>query len=215
MINFLQKRMHTLTNDFKGSISWVLDAFLSKASGLLSTTICYLSAWMWGVSLNKKVKFLGVAEFKKYPCSRIFISSGTTFRSNLRANFFGLNHACCISTHSKAAEIVIGENCGFSGTSISAYQSVKIGEHVLCGANTVVTDFDWHPVRSKTLMASAPVVLEDNVWLGANCVVLKGVCIGENTIVGANSVVTRSLPANVLAAGNPAQVIRSLPEKKD
>ena len=60
--------------------------------------------------------------------------------------------------------------------------------------------------------ATAPVVLEQNVWLGEGVRVLKGVTIGENTVVGAGSVVSRSLPANVIAAGNPARMIKPLPE---
>jgi acetyltransferase-like isoleucine patch superfamily enzyme len=122
----------------------------------------------------------------------------------------GVNRPCGISTYSKSAQIIIGNNCGFSGTILGAANSIALGEHVLCGANVLITDFDWHENRVTGIMDSSPVLIEDNVWLGANCIVLKGVHIGKNTVVGANAVVTSSLPANVIAAGNPARVIRAL-----
>ena len=139
------------------------------------------------------------------------IGSKCRFRSAFRSNFIGMNRPCGISTHSKEALIRIGDSCGFSATSIGAHQSIVIGNYVFCGANTVITDFDWHVNRKflqKEAMESAPVTIEDNVWLGMNCVVLKGVHIGANTILGANSVVTHSLPENIIAAGCPARVIK-------
>jgi len=105
--------------------------------------------------------------------------------------------------------IEIGDNCGFSGTVIGASAHIKIGNNVKCGANTLITDFDWHPedVRSGT---PKPINIGDNVWLGLNVVVLKGVTIGDNTLVGANSLVLNDLPANAIAAGNPCKVIKEI-----
>ena len=80
--------------------------------------------------------------------------------------------------------------------------------------HTSINDADWHDLQHRIFAPglTAPVVLESNVWLGEGARVLKGVTIGENTVVGAGSVVSRSLPANVIAAGNPARVIKPLPE---
>ena len=80
--------------------------------------------------------------------------------------------------------------------------------------HTSINDADWHDVQHRIFApgSTAPVVLEQNVWLGEGTRVLKGVTIGENTVVGAGSVVSRSLPANVIAAGNPARMIKPLPE---
>jgi len=71
-----------------------------------------------------------------------------------------------------------------------------------------------HPLDARTrrsgLEAAQPVTVGDNVWLGGSCVICPGVSIGDNTVVGAGSIVVRDLPANVLAVGNPCTVIRKL-----
>lgn len=90
---------------------------------------------------------------------------------------------------------------------------ITLGEHVLCGPGcSFLTAI--HPVdpaaRLTDTERAEPITLHDNVWLGGNVTILPGVTIGKNTVVGAGSVVTRSLPENVVAAGNPARIIRQL-----
>ncbi|MCX6924177.1 MAG: acyltransferase [Verrucomicrobia bacterium] len=100
-----------------------------------------------------------------------------------------------------------------SGTTVAAAQSITIGNEVLCGANVTITDTDWHGIRPderRKAGQSAPVVIEKNAWLGLNVVVLKGVTIGENSIISAGSVVNKSIPPNVIAGGMPAAPIRPL-----
>ena len=80
-------------------------------------------------------------------------------------------------------------------------------ENVRCGANTLITDTDWHADDQRAGF-DAPVIIEKNVWLGVNVTVLKGVTIGENAIIAACSVVTRSIPPNAVAAGVPAKVLK-------
>ena len=84
-----------------------------------------------------------------------------------------------------------------------------IGNNVKVGANTVITDTDWHYEDTRS-GRDADVYIGDNVWLGYGVVVLKGVTIGENSVIGARSVVTHDIPANVIAAGNPCKVIREI-----
>lgn len=89
--------------------------------------------------------------------------------------------------------------------------TITIGEDCQIGPNvqllTPTHPVDPQPRRDK-LEAAKPITLGDNVWLGGGVVVCPGVTIGDNTVVGAGSVVTRDLPANVVAVGNPARVIR-------
>ena len=99
------------------------------------------------------------------------------------------------------------------GARITSAERITIGEGCMLAMHTSINDADWHDVQHRIFApgATAPVVLERNVWLGEGARVLKGVTIGENTVVGAGSVVSRSLPPNVIAAGNPARVVKSLP----
>ena len=85
---------------------------------------------------------------------------------------------------------------------------MTIGNHVLIGANCQIGDRDGHSNIYKS--SPKPIIIENDVWLGMNVTVLKGVTIGEHSIIGANSVVTKDIPANSIAAGNPCKVIRKI-----
>jgi acetyltransferase-like isoleucine patch superfamily enzyme len=170
-----------------------------------------LHAIWWGVKLGNNVRFYGKTFFKRYPKSIIQVGSGCEFLSSPNSNLIGINRPCSISTLTEEAVLEIGDNCGFSGTVIGAFSKIKIGNNVRFGANTLVTDSDWHP-EDKRVGPAKPVTIGNNVWLGINVVVLKGVEIGENTVIGANSLVTKNIPANVIAAGNPCKEIAKLPK---
>jgi acetyltransferase-like isoleucine patch superfamily enzyme len=114
-----------------------------------------------------------------------------------------------ISTLQKDAYLEIGSGSGFSGVSVGCFKKIVIGNNVKVGANVLITDSDWH-LDDPRVSEPKPILIEDNVWLGYGVVVMKGVTIGENTIIGINSVVTKDIPANVVAAGNPCRVIRPL-----
>lgn len=124
--------------------------------------------------------------------------------------------ACLELFVARGATLSIGRSSFINhGTSIAALERVEIGESATIGPHCMILDNAFHrlePSRRQELPPSRPVVLEKNVWLGARVIVLPGVTIGENTVVAAGSVVTRDLPANILAAGVPARVLRSLPE---
>ena len=98
------------------------------------------------------------------------------------------------------------------GVRIDSACRVSIGESTMLAAGAYITDADWHDVydRTQPIGQTAPVVLERNVWIGDGAIVCKGVRIGENSVIGAGSVVTKDIPANVIAAGNPAKPIKPL-----
>lgn len=114
------------------------------------------------------------------------------------------------------ASLKIGNNVGMSSTRLWIHESARIGNNVKIGGCVLITDTDAHPMdymarRSSTEgTKSAPVVIEDDVWVGAHCIILKGVTIGARSIIGAGSVVTKSIPADCVAAGNPCKVIKNL-----
>jgi maltose O-acetyltransferase len=112
------------------------------------------------------------------------------------------------------SNIRIGARC-FANFGLVALDvaAITIGDDVQIGPNVQLLT-PTHPVepgpRREKWEAAEPITIGDNVWLGGGAIVLPGVTIGENTVVGAGSVVTRDLPADVVAVGNPARVIRSV-----
>jgi acetyltransferase-like isoleucine patch superfamily enzyme len=97
-------------------------------------------------------------------------------------------------------------------TFFDVHESLRVGKNCLIGPGCYFTDADHGHSPGALIkeqpMQTQPMVIEDNVWLGAHCIVLRGVTIGSGAVVGAGSVVTRSIPAGAVACGNPARVIR-------
>jgi acetyltransferase-like isoleucine patch superfamily enzyme len=137
--------------------------------------------------------------------------------------------ACCSLDHNatliaKFGSISIGAGGHVGiGSVIVARESIQIGTNTLIAEYVTIRDqdhlFDGSGITSQSGFSTAPIVIGNNVWLGAKVTVTKGVNIGDNVVVGANSVVTRDIPANCVAAGAPARVIRNLkpsvPEQGD
>ncbi|NYI57781.1 sugar O-acetyltransferase [Cellulomonas soli] len=111
-------------------------------------------------------------------------------------------------------QITVGARC-FANFGLTALDvaPITIGDDVQIGPHVQLLT-PTHPVepepRRAKWEAARPIVIGDNVWLGGGVIVCPGVTIGENTVVGAGSVVTRDLPANVVAVGNPARVVRTV-----
>ena len=110
-------------------------------------------------------------------------------------------------------ELKIGKYCLITpGVRIMAAESIEIGDACMFAHGAYISDADWHGIydRSKPVGNTKPIILKDNVWIGDSAIVCKGVTIGENSIIGAGAVVTKNIPANVVAAGNPAKVVKNL-----
>ena len=103
-----------------------------------------------------------------------------------------------------------------TGGIICAAEKITIGNRVIVGANASLIDTDFHPLnpirRQEDTRAgeTAPIIVEDNVFIGMNAIILKGSYIGKGSVIGAGSVVSGDIPAGVIAAGNPARVLRKL-----
>jgi carbonic anhydrase/acetyltransferase-like protein (isoleucine patch superfamily) len=199
----------------RDTLPHLVSTALNIARERRDTVLSQLLAWWWGIDLGSGCRFYGLPTFRRIPSSSILIGKGCAFRSAPWSNQVGLNRACMLSTLREGAEIAIGESSGFSGTVIGAAERIAIGPRVLVGGNCTITDTDWHPIDAAARMTdapakSAPVVIEADVFLSMNVTVLKGVTIGEGTVVAANSVVSRSLPAGVIAGGAPANVLKKL-----
>jgi len=152
-----------------------------------------------------------------------------------RAVVFG-NHVSCYAGCSFAVgengRCTVGDFTLLNGALIMAEEQIEIGSHCLISWNVGIADSDFHPLEpaqriidahalapffkdrpSRPKLRTAPVIISDNVWIGMNAVILKGVTIGENSVVAAGAVVTKSVPPDVVVAGNPAVVTKKLEAK--
>jgi acetyltransferase-like isoleucine patch superfamily enzyme len=154
----------------------------------------------------------GSPVIQRYRPSRIVIGDGLEMRNWFALNPLGISRPCLLATWSAHAIIEIGDDVGLSGVAICAQTRVSIGSRVVIGANSVVTDTDFHPIDSADRYGagrSQPVTIEDDVFVGMHVLILKGTRIGRGAVIGAGSVVTGDIPSGAVAAGNPARVVRS------
>lgn len=170
----------------------------------------------------KKVEFKNITIYGRIyvhgPKHRVFIGDGVVINSDEKYNptsGFSHSHLLC----NEVGVIRIGDSCGISSVCITSYSEggVTIGNNVTIGSGVCIWDTDFHPIKAidrinqideRTI--SKAVVIQDGVFIGARTLVLKGVTIGENSVVGAGSVVTRNIPPNEIWAGNPANFVKKL-----
>jgi acetyltransferase-like isoleucine patch superfamily enzyme len=97
------------------------------------------------------------------------------------------------------------------GVRMGSAHEINVGDNCMIASNAYLTDSDWHDIYNRiTIGKTAPIQIENNVWIGDSAIICKGVTIGENSIVGAGAVVVDSIPANCVAAGNPARIVKQL-----
>ena len=152
------------------------------------------------------------------PDSKIVLGDAVVLCSDSRFTDLGVARPVILRTLSSKARIIIGPDTGLSGVVICAADSIEIGSECLLGADVQIFDNDFHKLtpenrrhdNSPDKIGTAPVIIEDNVFIGAGSKVMKGVKIGKNSVIGAGSIVSRDIPPNSIAAGNPARIIAEL-----
>lgn len=166
----------------------------------------------WGVGW----RFHGVPIIQRHRNSTMVFGPGLGLRSSVRSNPLAPNHPVVITTWQEGARIEIGANFAMTGGTVCAAERIIIGNNVTVGANTTIADTDFHPLDSKQRRSqtsggrTVAIIIEDDVFIGMNCLVLKGVRIGRGSVIGAGSVVANEIPPQVVASGNPARVLREL-----
>lgn len=147
---------------------------------------------------------------------RLRLGNGVRINSLYRMNPVGGNTFTSIYIREGAA-VEIGDGTGISNAAIYAACSVRIGRRVKIGGSVKIYDTDFHSLDPEERnqdpdpgVKTAPVTIGDDVFVGAHCIVLKGVEIGDRSVIGAGSVVTKSVPPDELWAGSPARFIRKL-----
>lgn len=157
------------------------------------------------------------------PLSEITIGNNFTFSSGEAFNPLSRNIRGSIYT-SKNSKIIIGDNVGISSACLWSHKSITIGNNVKIGSNCILMDTDAHNLNhvirnsnqyndeneaiDSITAKNSPIIIEDDVLIGTGCIILKGVTIGARSIIGAGSVVTKSIPADCIAGGNPCKIIK-------
>lgn len=171
-----------------------------------------------GIKVYNKVYVLGKG--------KVIIGDDFHFTSGDSINPICRNIRGAIYTVTPLSRIEIGNRVGISSACLWAKERITIGNDVNIGGDCLIMDNDAHPhdyIQRRAAFAlevgreeyqktipTAPIVIENDVWIGARCQILKGVHIGARSIIAAGSVVTKNIPADVIAGGNPCRVIKNL-----
>lgn len=182
-----------------------------------------------GLKLNATNKLVGGIKIIKKNFLICLISKskngeliiGNEFKCNnkIKSNSIGLIQPCIFNISTSGSKIIIGNNVGISGSSINATTTITIEDNVLIGSGCLISDTDSHPLHwedriynNNNKTAKAPITIKKNAFIGARCIILKGVTIGEGAVVGAGSVVSKDVPPYTVVCGNPAKIVKTLNE---
>lgn len=190
---------------------WML-SFLSKAS--LTTRIFRLKLWLNNTEYGKNVTSANSITRLLISKSAACVKIGNNVAFN---NYDGpsWNSKCCLQVKEGGC-LIIGDNSGFNGAYIYCSTAVTIGQWVKVGGGSMLIDSDFHPLDSTKRregfedMKSAPIVIDDDVFIGTHCIICKGVKIGKCSIIAAGSVVVKDIPEYEVWGGNPAKFIRKI-----
>lgn len=201
---------------FRNKLYSAWDLLWIKVDFYTSTFRSLLSLKFQGCLVGKGFKSSGKCCFKARRSGSIRIGDRVTLLASHRSNRVGLTNPVLLETLGEG-EIEIGRDTGGSAIVISSRTRVKIGAHVKMGGNVRIFDHDYHSLEvgirrtadDAKHVKTKPVVIGDDVFIGTNAIILKGITIGDAAIVAAGSVVSRDIPAREIWGGNPANFISS------
>lgn len=187
--------------------------FINK---IFSSIYCSFLFYLNGINIGSFF-IKGIPYINKSLNASVKIGDKFKMNNGVKYSDSGLNGKCRIDVRDHAI-LIIGDNVGMSDVTITCHEKITIGKNVLLGVGTQIRDTDNHSLNPQDRLngldwknkKNAPIVIKDNVFIGAYSFILKGVTIGENSIVGAGSVVTKNIPPFEIWAGNPAKFIRKI-----
>lgn len=186
----------------------LMETYLSKLY------IFYISGKR-GVHINGKVWFLGIPLIEIADGASLDIGDRVILKSKNKGYHINMHSPVKLVADREGAEIRIGQGSRIFGACIHARKSVVIGRNCLIAANCQIMDSSGHDLsfpdvenRVNTEGHARPIVIEDDVWIGANSIVLPGVTIGRGSVISAGSVVVTDVPPMVVVRGNPAVVVK-------
>lgn len=215
-INFISKlRMNTFRSLGVRLYEFILLLILWGASFL----VFRIKASIYGIEYGKSLQIYGNV-LVRGPGKIVIGNNVIMVSSSWYALSAPLSHGVRLRTFMPSRlsdnRIIIGDGVSLNGRAITARSTIiSIGKNTMFAPDCILMDTDFHvpwPAVKRKLNPGfendKPVTIGENVWVGARSIILKGVSIGDNSVIAAGSVVTRSIPANVLAAGNPAKVVK-------
>ena len=182
----------------------------------LSSYVNRVRFHLYGINTGDNCVIHGFPYIRLFETAEVRIGSDFYMSSGLNINALASNRRGSIYATDNA-KIIIGNNVGMSSCVLWCHEKITIGDNVKIGANCFIIDTDSHsldPIKRRSPLTdggvSEPISIGNDAFIGMNCTILKGVSIGERSIIGAGSVVVHSIPADCVAAGNPAKVIKIL-----
>lgn len=167
----------------------------------------------WRIEPGARVELAPGAVTERRRGDRIWVQRGGTLRVGAGA-WLRNEHAANRITVFPGALIEIGAGAFVNGAMLHAKREIRVGERAVLAFGVRILDADLHDLDASTPERVEPVRIGDRTWIGADALVLRGVTIGEDSVVAAGSIVTRDLPARVLAAGAPARVLREIDSRE-
>lgn len=190
--------------------------FRNRIRNRLSCYINRLRLRLYGIKHGNNCVIHGLLYIRLFKTARVSIGNNFYMSNGYNVNALASNRRGSFYA-TENAEITIGNNVGMSSAVIWCHKRVSVGNNVKLGANVILIDTDSHSLdfnKRRNLMSdwSEPleIVIDDDVFIGMNSMVLKGVHIGARSIIGAGSVVTKDIPEDCIAAGNPAKIVKRL-----
>ena len=183
-----------------------------KILGIISINL-NLFLYMGKLKIGKNYNIWGSIRFLIDGDGKIIIDKNFHAVSSRKRSYLTIFSPCHL-TSIHGGKIIIGNNVGLNGNTIAARDLIEIGDETMIAPNLIISDHDGHslnPLKRWTDKGiSEKILIGKRCWIGANSIILKGVKIGNNTIIGAGSVVTNECEKNSIYAGNPAKKIRNI-----
>lgn len=200
---------------FRNKLYSAYDVLCIHADMVWSTLRTRLSCVVQGCALGEGFRSTGTIRIKARAAGDILIGKNVRLLAGWRSNRVGLCGPVILHTW-EGGRIEIGNHTGASAVAISSRSGIKIGKHCNIGGNVRIFDHDFHALDAEVRRgprgcddcATKPITIGDDVFIGAQSIILKGVNIGDRAVIGAGSVVTKDVPADCIAAGNPAVIVK-------